>query len=210
MYELRLLLDNSRAAEKDIMNGIGDLYAVSSGSWRKSSCCMGLVGVCDPITNMYQRYDDRDVHLKLLICVSDQCEETGWLSPMDLPSMAADGLLEYQQLQILCIGNVCPTIREYEGIKGSGHISSHLRRTLYGKLTDLDDGVVGSGESASLTDRAQNIPTIRRPQSLPEKIWDALSRELNPYQLSSIEKVMVGKTKNNMMLLQVSMCCSKS
>mmetsp|Transcript_14261 Transcript_14261/g.21959 ORF Transcript_14261/g.21959 Transcript_14261/m.21959 type:complete len:796 (+) Transcript_14261:1-2388(+) len=204
IYEVRLLLDNGQQAEKDIQNAIGDLYAVYSNSWAKSVCCMGLVGLCDPITNMYQRNDDNDAHLKLLICVSDQCEETGWLSPSDLPSMTADGSMEYQQLKILCIGNVCPTIREYEGIKGSGYISSHLRRTLYGKPSDFEDDIVGSGESSgSLTQHTkQNIPAIRRPPSLPENIWASLSRDLNPYQLSSIEKVMSGKTNNNIMLLQ--------
>lgn len=41
-----------------------------------------------------------------------------------------------------------------------------------------------------------------RPRSLPTDIWSSLQRNHNPYQLSSISKVVSGSCKNNICLIQ--------
>jgi hypothetical protein len=41
-----------------------------------------------------------------------------------------------------------------------------------------------------------------RPRSLPTDIWTSLQKNHNPYQLSSISKVVSGSCKNNICLIQ--------
>ena len=48
---------------------------------------------------------------------------------------------------------------------------------------------------------------IMKPSSVCATVWDKLKDSTNPFQLSAIEKIMSGKVKDNIALMQ-GMCVS--
>ncbi len=186
LYELELMIH-----EAEVSHNLGDVYVLHNKSWK--SPALAIVGVADPIANMYSRVDTEEYSIRLFVCVSDEpCSDRGWLPKSCLPAMTLNGTYEKQIIHLMRLGSVCTSIREYEGIKGTRSIGAHLKRVIYNKKQEKVDE----------QPRSNKEPVVKRPSCLSFEIWNRLKATLNIFQLSSVEKLMNGKIPNNFMLLQ--------
>ncbi len=97
----------------------------------------------------------------------------------------------------LNIGTCTDMMRQYEGLKSLASIKSTLKKALF-DLEKVNDDDKIAGEMID-TVPSGNIP---KPPSVCASVWDKLKRSTNPFQLSAIEKIMSGKMKDNIALMQ--------
>jgi hypothetical protein len=88
-------------------------------------------------------------------------------------------------------------MRQYEGLKSLACVKSSLKKAIY------SSGVEGGDKSLSgnIIDELPSEPSAR-PSSVCAHVWNHLKQSTNPYQLASIEKIMSGKAKENIALMQ--------
>lgn len=101
-----------------------------------------------------------------------------------------------QTMYALNIATVTDMMRQYEGLKSLLCVKKHLQRAVF-TTTDSKTEALDN----KFNDH-QTIPLLTKPSSIPVKVWDHLVSALNPFQVSTIEKIMSGKTKENISLLQ--------
>jgi hypothetical protein len=86
-------------------------------------------------------------------------------------------------------------MRQYEGLKSLDCIKANLKRAVF------CNSIKGSAVSKkSIT--SETPPQPAKPSSVIAQVWSMISKQTNPYQLSAIETVMLGKVKDNVTLLQ--------
>ena len=100
-----------------------------------------------------------------------------------------------QTMYALNIGTSTDMMRQYEGLKSLNNVKRHLQKTVFCKNSSISDKPQNKSETNS-------IPTINKPSSINSEVWEHLHSTLNPFQLSAIEKIMSGKAKENVALLQ--------
>lgn len=93
----------------------------------------------------------------------------------------------------LNIGTCTDMMRQYEGLKSLNCIGSHLKRAIFCR------DVIEPGRENLDTQVRQRTP---KPTSVPQSLWNHLEKNTNSFQLSAIEKIMSGKVKNSIALLQ--------
>ena len=87
-------------------------------------------------------------------------------------------------------------MRQYEALKSLDYIKDNLKRAIF------YDGPLKTPNSHDNKKLANPPPHPLKPPSVISSVWDTISTQTNPYQLSAIEKIASGKAKNNIMLLQ--------
>jgi hypothetical protein len=93
---------------------------------------------------------------------------------------------------LLNIGTSTDMMRQYEGLKSLACLKTNLKRAIY------SDGEGGSGNI--IDELPSEMPA--RPSSVCSHVWNHLNKTTNPYQLGAIEKIMSGKVKENIALMQ--------
>ena len=114
------------------------------------------------------------------------------------PPKNPDGSFVSQTMYALNIGTCTDMMRQYEGLKSLACVRSHLRRAVYSMDKDSDATKPGGGEIIDTLPSEQ----LTKPSSVVSSVWDHLKNTTNPFQLSSIEKIMSGKVKENIALMQ--------
>ena len=89
-------------------------------------------------------------------------------------------------------------MRQYEALQSLRCLNPHLQKAVFsysakGTSTASSDGMV-----EEIIDKSQ----IKKPSSVDADTWRHLYDSSNPFQLSSIEKIMSGKIKENVALIQ--------
>ena len=84
-------------------------------------------------------------------------------------------------------------MRQYEALKSLDCIKTHLRRAVFCDQME---------NYQSLANDTSGSPQPSKPSSVIQDVWEIISKQTNPFQLSAIEKVMMGKSKENITLLQ--------
>ena len=87
-------------------------------------------------------------------------------------------------------------MRQYEGLKSLACLKSNLKKAIYSSR----EGAGGSSDG-NIIDELPSEPTAK-PSSVCSHVWDHLKQSTNPYQLASIEKIMSGRAKENIALMQ--------
>lgn len=86
-------------------------------------------------------------------------------------------------------------MRQYEGLKSLSSIKPNLQRAIFSNPEDKTySNKPSEGISACLK--------IKPPSAVPQGVWKHLISTMNAAQLSAIEKVMAGKVRENVALLQ--------
>ena len=93
----------------------------------------------------------------------------------------------------LNIGTCTDMMRQYEGLKSLNCLGSHLKKAIFCR-----DMIDPSGENPDV----QFTQQPPKPTSVPQSLWNHLDNTTNTFQLSAIEKIMSGKVKNSIALLQ--------
>ena len=88
-------------------------------------------------------------------------------------------------------------MRQYEGLKSLACIRTNLKRAVYSSDKD-EEGPKTNGEIIDTLPSEQLV----KPSSVCATVWNHLKKGTNPYQLSAIEKIMSGKVKENIALMQ--------
>jgi len=213
LYQFSFLSDKSNASFPP-MNA-GELYALHSPSWKHSNkCCLAFVGSGDS-TNLYlldQRFKDRNDYdmLNLNLCVygSTGVDTTGWLPECDLPQKNLDGSIRStcSTIYALNIGTITDTMRQYEALQSLRCLNRHLQKTVFSNSAKSTSTASSDGMVEETIDKSQ----IKKPSSVDADVWQHIGNSSNPYQLSSIEKIMSGKIKENVALIQGPPGCGKT
>ena len=95
------------------------------------------------------------------------------------------------------IGTCTDMMRQYEGLKSLSTIKANLKRAIF-DASNANEGKITSGEIIDALPKEK----ITKPPSVYANVWDKLVRSTNPFQLSAIEKIMSGKLKDNIALMQ--------
>jgi hypothetical protein len=95
---------------------------------------------------------------------------------------------------MLNIGTCTDMIRQYEGLKSLSCLKSNIKRAIY--CNDMEKFQCGD-----IIDELPSEP-LTKPSCICSTVWDHLMETTNPFQLSAIEKIMSGKVKENIALLQ--------
>ena len=91
-------------------------------------------------------------------------------------------------------------MRQYEALQSLKRLDPHLQKAVFsnsakGTSTASPDGI---GMVEETIDKSQ----IKKPSSVDTDTWRHLYDSSNPFQLSSIQKIMSGKIKENVALIQ--------
>ena len=95
------------------------------------------------------------------------------------------------------IGTCTDMMRQYEGLKSLSTIKANLKRAIF-HANSANEGKIATGEIIDALPKEKII----KPPSVCASVWDKLVRSTNPFQLSAIEKIMSGKLKDNIALMQ--------
>lgn len=88
----------------------------------------------------------------------------------------------------------------YVKIHFPSQVVTHPR--LYYLLAHIQKTLFSSRIQVQQKPAAATTTVAARPRSLPTDIWSSLQKNHNPYQLSSISKVVSGSCRNNVCLIQ--------
>jgi len=140
------------------------------------------------------------------VCVADASHknvgETGWLAEKDLPVKNPDGSLPPLKVYAMNVSTSTEMMRQYEGLKSLAHIKRHLQRAIFHNPQDnhYSNGRLPGGEGP--TTPSAPPPEIKPPSVVPQGVWKHLTETMNWAQLSTVEKLMSGKMRENVALLQ--------
>ena len=190
-----------------IQNNIDDLFVIHATKW-ESIACIGMVGPRDEHTTTYlkdQRHmDGPKASVRLWITASkNPCDGTGWLAQSDVPAVIPGGGIESERAYIMYIGSASDIMRQYEGMKSLSFVKDHLQRAVFcsgdagkrNRTASMDSvGAIEAGEPST--------STLSKPATIPDYVWRQIGDSLNQVQLRSIHRIMEGKSRENVALLQ--------
>jgi len=97
-------------------------------------------------------------------------------------------------MYVMNIGTCTDMMRQYEGLKSLASLKSNIKRAIYS--SDMD-----AIQQGNIIHELPPEP-IAKPSCICSTVWDHLKETTNPYQLAAIEKIMSGRLKENIALLQ--------
>ena len=200
-YEFAFDIDR-QSSSIDPPSNLGELFVLSSYSWKKSGSCIGLIGSNEMNSTFLQDQklveENNFSQFKVWLCVSsNNYENTGWLAESDLPPKMPNGVIKPQTMYAMNIGTVTTSMREYESLISIDHLKNHLKELIFG-----DKLPTKTTQDTIKNEHLSETPQLKKPSSIQPNIWDHLSSSLNYYQMSAIEKLLSGKIKDNVMLIQ--------
>ena len=190
-----------------IQNNIDDLFVIHATKW-ESIVCIGMVGPRDEHTTTYlkdQRHMDAPkASVRLWITASkNSCDGTGWLAQPDVPAVVPGGGIESERAYIMYIGSASDIMRQYEGMKSLSFVKDHLQRAVFCSGDAGKRNRTASMDSVGATEAGESpTPTLSKPSTIPDYVWRQISGSLNQVQLRSIHRIMEGKSRENVALLQ--------
>jgi len=198
LYEFAFYFDPKKNTQRPPTN-LGEIFAIYSPSWKQSFCCLGFIGSNDInstfLTDQKVDNDDSFDLCKLWICVSNSSiENSGWLPESEMPSRRGDGSFSQQKMYAMNIGTCTDMMRQYEALKSLDCIRPNLKKAIF----------CDAMERPSQGDKIMSTvpPQPEKPSSVISQVWDMVSKQTNPYQLSALESIMSAKAKHNITLLQ--------
>ena len=205
VYEFGLHLPEKELSR--IQNNIDDLFVIHATKW-ESIACIGMVGPRDEHTTTYlkdQRHmDGPKASVRLWITASKSpCDGTGWLAQSDVPAVVPGGGIESERAYIMYLGSASDIMRQYEGMKSLSFVKDHLQRAVFCSEDAGKRNRTASMDSVGATEAGESpTPTLSKPATIPDYIWRQIGGSLNQVQLRSIHRIMEGKSRENVALLQ--------
>ena len=200
-YEFAFDIDRQKTSI-DPPSNLGELFVLSSCSWKKSGSCIGLIASNEMNSTFLQDQklveENNSSQFKVWLCVSSNTyENTGWLAESDLPPKMPNGVIKPQTMHAMNVGTVTTSMREYESLISIDYLKSHLKELIFG-----DKLPTKTTQDTIKKELISDTSQLKKPSSIQTNIWDHLSSSLNYYQMSAIEKLLSGKMKDNVMLIQ--------